>query len=188
MELSRLVSGIVQIFTNRSWPMAQIKDAALAHELKRWMRHDAHRFVRPDWRRFVRPGFEKDHPFALYERKYREDQLRDDRGRWADEGGGGGQDAGGADEGDGNELPANAKPAHFTSSQVGSTERPSTEKERADVDEIIGKAKQLAARGYSGKYLMCLNLCYPLLERAQPKGSDINEWAYRRCIAACMGK
>jgi hypothetical protein len=58
--------------------MAQIKDAALAHELKRWMRPDAHRFVRPDWRRFVRPGFEKDHPFNLYERKYREDQLRDD--------------------------------------------------------------------------------------------------------------
>jgi hypothetical protein len=69
--------------------MAQIKDAALAHELKRWMRPDAHRFVRPDWRHFVRPGFEKDHPFALYERKYREDQLRDDRGRWADEGGAG---------------------------------------------------------------------------------------------------
>jgi hypothetical protein len=67
--------------------MAQIKDAALAHELKRWMRPDAHRFVRPDWRRFVRPGFEKDHPFALYERKYREDQLRDELGRWADEGG-----------------------------------------------------------------------------------------------------
>jgi hypothetical protein len=35
----------------------------------------------------VRPGFEKDHPFALYERKYRPDQLRDDHGRWADEGG-----------------------------------------------------------------------------------------------------
>jgi hypothetical protein len=69
--------------------MAHFKDAALEHELKRWMRHDAHRFVSPDWRRFVRPGFEKDHPFALYERKYRPDQLRDELGRWADEGGGG---------------------------------------------------------------------------------------------------
>jgi hypothetical protein len=67
--------------------MAEIKDAAREHELKRWMRPDAHRFVHPDRRRFMRPGFEKDHPFALYERKYREDQLRDDRGRWADEGG-----------------------------------------------------------------------------------------------------
>jgi hypothetical protein len=67
--------------------MAQIKDAVLEHELKHWMRPDAHRFVRPDWRRFVRPGFEKDHPFALYERKYRLDQLRDELGRWAYEGG-----------------------------------------------------------------------------------------------------
>jgi hypothetical protein len=71
--------------------MAEIKEVALAHELKRWIRPDAHRFIRPDWRRFVRPGFENDHPFALYERKYREDQLRDDIGRWADEGGGGGK-------------------------------------------------------------------------------------------------
>jgi hypothetical protein len=68
--------------------MAHIKDAALEQELTRWMRPDAHRFVRPDWRRFVRPGFEKDHPFALYERKYRPDQLRDDHGRWMDEGSG----------------------------------------------------------------------------------------------------
>ncbi len=52
------------------------------------MRHDAHRFIRPDWRRFVRPADAKDHPFALYERKYRPDQLRDELGRWEDEGGG----------------------------------------------------------------------------------------------------
>jgi hypothetical protein len=48
----------------------------LEHQLKRWMRPDAHRFVRPDWRRFVRPGFERDHPFALYERKYDPSQPR----------------------------------------------------------------------------------------------------------------
>jgi hypothetical protein len=61
-------------------------DTFTQHQLKRWMRPDAHRFVRPDWRRHVRPGFEDDHPFALYERKYRKDQLRDDHGRFADEG------------------------------------------------------------------------------------------------------
>jgi hypothetical protein len=47
-----------------------------ARQLKRWTRPDAHRFVRPDWRRFVRPGFERDHPFALCERKYSADQPR----------------------------------------------------------------------------------------------------------------
>ena len=34
------------------------------------------RFVRPDWRRHVRPGFERDHPFALYEQKYDPNQPR----------------------------------------------------------------------------------------------------------------
>jgi hypothetical protein len=67
--------------------MAHFKDAVLEHELKRWMRPDAHRFVRPDWRRFVRADCVKDHPFALYERKGRLDQLRDELGRWAYEGG-----------------------------------------------------------------------------------------------------
>jgi len=65
-------------------------DSAWAdRQLKRWMRPDAHRFIRPDWRRFVRPGFERDHPFALYERKYSADQPRvpagnPDGGRWTD--------------------------------------------------------------------------------------------------------
>lgn len=67
--------------------MAQIKETVLAHELKRWMRHDAHSFVRPDWRRFVRRDDARDHPFALYERKGRLDQLRGELGRWAYEGG-----------------------------------------------------------------------------------------------------
>jgi hypothetical protein len=53
--------------TNSEW---------LEHQLKRWTRPDAHRFVRPDWRRYVRPGFERDHPFALYERKYDPNQPR----------------------------------------------------------------------------------------------------------------
>ena len=59
----------------------------LEHQLRRWMRPDAHRFVRSDWRRHVRPGFEHDHPFALYEQKYRPDQPRvpagnPDGGEW----------------------------------------------------------------------------------------------------------
>jgi hypothetical protein len=48
----------------------------LEHQLKRWMRPDAHYFVRADWRRYVRPGFERDHPFGLYERKYDPNQPR----------------------------------------------------------------------------------------------------------------
>ena len=54
------------------------------------MRPDAHHFVRPDWRRHVKPGSDLASVFELYERKYRQDQLRDDHGRWTDEGGGAG--------------------------------------------------------------------------------------------------
>jgi len=64
--------------------MPPCKDAFTEYQLKRWMRPDAHNFVRPDWRRFVRPGFEHDHPFERYERKYSPDQPRDGHGRWTD--------------------------------------------------------------------------------------------------------
>jgi hypothetical protein len=67
--------------------MARFKDTALERELKRWMRPDARNFVRPDWRRFVVPGSEAAAVFGVYEQKYRPDQLRDELGRWADEGG-----------------------------------------------------------------------------------------------------
>ena len=66
--------------------MSAIKNAYLEHQIKRWMRPDAHRFVRPDWRRYVAPGSDAAAVFELYERKYREDQLRDDHGRFAYEG------------------------------------------------------------------------------------------------------
>lgn len=66
--------------------MSPIKPEYRAHQQKRWIRHDAFRFIRPDWRRFVKPGSEAAAHFERYERKYRPDQLRDDHGRWADEG------------------------------------------------------------------------------------------------------
>lgn len=56
--------------------MTHTNSEYLEHQRKRWMRPDAHRFVRPAWRRFVRPGFERDHPFALYERKFDPTQPR----------------------------------------------------------------------------------------------------------------
>jgi hypothetical protein len=68
--------------------MPLFKDAALERELKRWMRSDAGNFLRPDWRRFVKPGSDAAAVFGVYEQKYRPDQLRDELGRWTDEGGG----------------------------------------------------------------------------------------------------
>lgn len=51
--------------------MAQIKQAALDYELKRWMRSD--------WRRYWRSGHEGDELYRLYENvecKYKPDQSR----------------------------------------------------------------------------------------------------------------
>jgi hypothetical protein len=70
--------------------MSPIKPAYAEEQLRRWMRPDAHRFLRPDWRRFWGSGREGDPLYKFYEnaeRKYRPDQLRDDHGRFADEGG-----------------------------------------------------------------------------------------------------
>ena len=51
------------------------------------MAPNAHLFIRPDWRRWVTPGSELYSVYELYESKYRPDQLRDDHGRFAYEGG-----------------------------------------------------------------------------------------------------
>lgn len=61
--------------------MARIAEEAILYQIKR--------SLRPDWRRFWKPGHENDPLYKLYEkaeRKYRPDQLRDDWGRFADEG------------------------------------------------------------------------------------------------------
>jgi len=66
--------------------------AGTEHEIKRWTRPNAHLYLRQDWRRFWPPGQQSDPLYRLYEkieRKYRPDQLRDDWGRFANEGGGG---------------------------------------------------------------------------------------------------
>lgn len=66
--------------------MTRNVDAYTEQQLKRWMRPDAHHFVRPDWRQCVSPKSSVAAVFELYERKYRDDQLRDDHGRFAYEG------------------------------------------------------------------------------------------------------
>ncbi len=64
--------------------------AYLTRQRDRWTRPNAHLFVRPDWRRFASQD-EDDHPFALYEQKYRSDQPRvpagsRDGGQWTADG------------------------------------------------------------------------------------------------------
>lgn len=55
----------------------------------------------------------------------------------------------------------------------------------ADVQRILATAKQLAASRASMN--RCIDLCYPLLERFQPPGSNMNEFDFRRCLNQCLG-
>ncbi|MES1155750.1 MAG: hypothetical protein ABUL48_04900, partial [Pseudorhodoplanes sp.] len=67
--------------------VAEIKQAAVEHELGRFVRPDAIRFLRPDWRRYVKPQSELARLYERYERKYSPDQPRDYHGRWTESGG-----------------------------------------------------------------------------------------------------
>lgn len=56
--------------------MVQIKQAAIEHELKRFMRPDAHKFIHSNWRRFATPGSALGSLYGRYERKFSPDQPR----------------------------------------------------------------------------------------------------------------
>jgi hypothetical protein len=60
--------------------------------------------------------------------------------------------------------------------------------ETADVRSIIDTARQLNISARPDAYEKCLDLCYPLLERFQPPGSDRNTWDFHKCMNACLGR
>lgn len=55
------------------------------------------------------------------------------------------------------------------------------------VQDILAKAKELRLTGSSSDYRICLNLCYPILERLSPRWSDRNTWDFHKCMNACLG-
>jgi len=62
-----------------------------------------------------------------------------------------------------------------------------SEEGSTDVNAILGRARQLAATRRSNKYLECLDLCSPILERWQTPGADFNQWDFHRCMNECLG-
>ena len=143
--------------------MAQTGQDALDHELRRWMR--------PDWRRWWKPGHENDPIYKEYERierKFSPDQPRvpagsREGGQWT-----GGQ-AGGSE------------------SQGSSANGSGSDSVDAQFRTFLEKSRQLAAAGKSA-YQRCSDLCYPLLERFQPAGSDRNTFDFYKCLNVCLGK
>ncbi len=59
------------------------------------------------------------------------------------------------------------------------------DREKADMQDILARAKHLAAS--SASMNRCIDLCYPLLERFKRPGSDKNETDFRKCLNACLG-
>jgi hypothetical protein len=52
--------------------------------------------------------------------------------------------------------------------------------------DIVSAARRI---GNSSKlYSSCIDLCYPLLERPQFSGSDINLWDYHKCLNLCLNR
>jgi hypothetical protein len=58
----------------------------------------------------------------------------------------------------------------------------------SDVRSIIATAKQLNLAARPDAYQRCLDLCYPLLERRQPPGSDFNTFDFHKCMNACLAR
>jgi hypothetical protein len=59
---------------------------------------------------------------------------------------------------------------------------------RNDVQAIIATARRLKLAGRLDAYQKCLELCYPLLERRQPPGSDFNTFDFHKCMNACLAR
>jgi hypothetical protein len=57
-----------------------------------------------------------------------------------------------------------------------------------DVRKILSTARRLIAASGTVSYQRCLDLCYPLLERSKPLGSDRNTWDFFKCMNACLGR
>jgi hypothetical protein len=59
---------------------------------------------------------------------------------------------------------------------------------RSDVQAIIATAQRLHLAARPDAYQKCLDLCYPLLERRQPPGSDFNTFDFHKCMNACLAR
>lgn len=91
--------------------------------------------------------------------KYDAEQPRDEQGRWVE------NDSSSSDQSFSNDLDI-----------------------RPTVQSIAERAGQLHLAARSDAYGTCLDLCYPLLERFQPPGSDRNTWDFHNCMNICLSE
>lgn len=70
----------------------------------------------------------------------------------------------------------------------GGAEASSEGAKPSNPEAIISAAGQLNLSSRSDGYQRCLDLCYPLLERFQPPGSDRNTRDFHKCMNICLGE
>lgn len=58
----------------------------------------------------------------------------------------------------------------------------------SDLQSRISAAIAQTLSGQPPSYNECLDLCYPLLEKPKPPGSDRNYWDFHKCMDACLGR
>ena len=69
------------------------------------------------------------------------------------------------------------------------TDTPSGAENEVPADDLVGAILDVAQQLAAGRATLkeCINLCYPILERYQPRRSDLNEFDFRKCLNACLG-
>lgn len=55
-------------------------------------------------------------------------------------------------------------------------------------NQVVAAAKRIRVAAFSQKYSLCVDLCYPLLERPQGPGLDFNLWDFQKCLNRCLGR
>ena len=142
--------------------MGHDNDAWAEAQRRRFMRPDAHLWIRPDAYRFMAPGaprlLGKDAVRYFWPEAPSEQKYSPDQPRVP---------AGHSDGGQWTDGSAN----------------PSSD---ASVESILELADRIFVAGGSLSYQACLDICYPLLERFKPPGSDRNQWDFIKCMNACL--
>jgi hypothetical protein len=165
------------------------------HQRRRFTRHDAHRFIQPDAYRRKSPD-QVDDGTPSYLRECRAVPSRESKQV---------SDAAAAEAASELEdleyklalarlrfdwemlkLSIKAQKAGFNPDQPRDDRGRWTDNGASDVQDILSRARRVTAAGGKLTYQRCLDLCYPLLERFKPPGSDRNKWDFHKCMNTCL--
>jgi hypothetical protein len=173
--------------------MSWIAPEWVEHQRKRFMRPDAQRYMRPDAERWLRPGQAKETAPRYFQTKQSERPCETEQqgdaaavraeAEWLEHQR---EIASLRFEWEMLKLSIKAQKAGFNPEQPRDDRGRWTDSGASDVQDILSRARRVTAAGGKLSYQRCLDLCYPLLERFKPPGSDRNKWDFHKCMDACL--